>query len=185
MIPLHVARRIQAVVFEKKNGQLGVAMTTPRSPAALEELASYLGPDITPHVATEVGILAALDEVKEETTAAVPSPSNASFIGAGDAWDRLWSPPRLRSRDLLRVKHRKDDRGGHLASTYPGLAPIPEGGQPGVAGPLEDKVYRQLLREVVHRDEIGDLLLRRASAVLDRSCLLAVHSGKVVGWVAG
>ena len=60
MVPLHVARRLQAMVFERKNGHLGVAMTTPRSPATLEEIVSYVGMDIKPHVSTEVGILAAL-----------------------------------------------------------------------------------------------------------------------------
>jgi hypothetical protein len=184
MIPLHVARRVQVVVFEKKEGSLGVAMTTPRNPAAIEEVVSYLGLDITPHVATEVGILTALAEVKEESTTAAPSTPNAGFVGAGDSWDRLWSPPRLRSSDLLRARQRGGDGGAQLASTFPGLAPVPESGRPATVGPLEDEVYRQLLREATHRDEVGDLLLRRATAILDRCYLLAVHSGKVVGWLA-
>lgn len=184
MIPLHVSRRIQAVVFEKKEGHLGVAMTTPRNPAAIEEVVSYLGLDIKPHVATEVGILTALAEIKEEsTTAPAPAP-DPGFVGARDEWDRLWSPPKMRSTDLLRVHRRASHATVQLASTFPGLAPVPEGTRASAVGPLEDEVYRQLLREVEHRDEVGDLLLRRAIAILDRCYLLAVHSGKVVGWLA-
>ena len=184
MVPLHVARRVQVVVFEKKEGKLGVAMTMPRSPRAIEEIVSYLGLDIEPHVATEVGILTALAEVKEEdpTIAETRNPETG-FVGSTDEWDRLWTPAMLRSIDLLRSGPGR--RGGEpqLASTFPGLATVPEGGRPGVGGPLDDETYCQLLREVRSRDEIGDLLLRRSTVILDRCFLLAVHSGKVVGWL--
>lgn len=186
LIPLHVARRIQAVVFEKKEGSIGVAMTTPRNPAAIEEVVSYLGLDITPHVATEVGILTALAEVKEEATETVPIPKvpEIGFVGAKDQWDRLWSPPKLRSTDLLQTGKKNNGDSAQLASTFPELAPVPESGRPVAVGPLEKHVYRLLLRDVKHRDEVGELLLRRATAILDRCYLLAVHSGKVAGWLA-
>jgi hypothetical protein len=185
LIPLHVSRRVQVVVFEKKEGVLGVAMTTPRSPAAIEEVVSYLGLDIKQHVATEVGILTALAEIKEEepNTAAPKSPA-AGFVGSKDEWDRLWRPPKLRSADLLRTGRAQGGGKAQLASTFPGLAPVPESTRPVAGDPLEDQVYRQLLREVQHRDEVGDLLLRRSMAFLHRCYLLAVHSGKVVGWLA-
>jgi hypothetical protein len=185
MIPLHVARRIQAVVFEKRDGHLGVAMTTPRNPSAIEEVVSYLGLDIKPHVATEVGILTALAEIKEEESApeARQSAPSAGFVGAKDEWDRLWAPPRMRSVDLLKTGRRQSGGRTQLASTFPALTPVPEGSSPSAFGPLEHEVYCQLLREVNHRDEVGDLLLRRATAILDRCYLLAVHSGKVVGWL--
>jgi hypothetical protein len=185
MIPLHVARRLQVVVFEKKDGNLGVAMTTPRSPAAIEEVVSYLGLDIKPHVATEIGILTALAEIKEEEpTTATPKTPMIGFVGSKNDWDRLWTPPKLRSTDLLRPRREKDAGRAPLASTFPGLAPVPESSRPTAGGPLDDEVYRQLLRDVTHRDEVGDLLLRRSTAFLDRCYLLAVHSGKVVGWLA-
>ncbi len=184
MIPLHVARRVQVVVFEKKEGNLGVAMTTPRSPSAIEEIVSYVGLDIKPHVATEVGILTALTEVKEEepTIAATETPE-AGFVGAGSEWDRLWVPAKLRSSDLLRTGRGQGDGNPQLASTFPGLAPVPESSQPVSGGPLDDEIYGQLLREARSRDEVGDLLLRRSTAILDRCYLLAVHSGKVAGWL--
>jgi hypothetical protein len=184
MIPLHVARRIQVVVFEKKEGNLGVAMTTPRSPRVIEEIVSYLGLDIVPHVATEVGILTALAEVKEEepTIAKTKTPVTG-FVGAADEWDRLWTPPMMRSTDLLRTGPGRRDSEAQLASTFPGLAPVSESSRPGSGGPLNDEVYCQLLREVRSRDEVGDLLLRRSIVILDRCFLLAVHSGKVVGWL--
>jgi nitroreductase len=184
MIPLHVCRRVQIVVFEKKEEHLSVAMTTPRNPAAIEEVVSYLGLDIKPHVATEVGILTALAEIKEESKPAAPRTPDAGYIGGRDEWDRLWSPPRLQSTDLLRAGRGQESGSAQLASTYPGLAPVPESGRLAAAGPLEKEVYRQLLREVKHRDEVGDLLLRRTTAILERCYLLAVHSGKIVGWLA-
>jgi hypothetical protein len=185
MIPLHVARRVQVVVFEKREGNLGVAMTTPRSPSAIEEIVSYVGLDIKPHVATEAGILTALDEIsEEEPTAETPKTPGTGFVGAKDEWDQLWKPPTMRSTDLLRTGRGQGGGKGQLASTFPGLAPVPESSRPIAGEPLDDEVYWQLLREVTHRDEVGDLLLRRSSSCLDRCYLLAVHSGKVVGWLA-
>lgn len=185
MIPLHVARRIQVVVFEKREGNLGVAMTTPRSPSAIEEVVSYIGLDIKPHVATEVGILTALAEIREEeSTTATPETPGTGFVGGKDEWDQLWKPPKMRSTDLLRTGREQGGGKAQLASTFPDLAPVPESSRPVAGDPLDDEVYRELLGEVTHRDEVGDLLLRRAAAFLDRCYLLAVHSGKVVGWLA-
>ena len=89
----------------------------------------------------------------------------------------------MRSSDLLRARQRGSVDRAHLASTFPDLTPVPESSRPAAQGPLDDDAFRRLLREVIHRDEVGDLLLRRATAILDRCYLLAVHSGKVVGWL--
>jgi hypothetical protein len=184
LIPLQVARRVQVVVFEQKEGNTGVAMTTPRNPAAIEEVVSYLGLDIKPHVATEVGILAALAEIKAKDEAVSAPASQSSGGGASDEWQQLWTPPKLRSSELLRIPQRGPDVSALMASTFPGLSPVPGSGRSVARGPLDDELYRQLLGEVAQRDEVGDLLLRRAASILDRCCLLAVHSGKVVGWLA-
>ncbi len=66
LIPFNVAVRLQALVFDRKDGVLSVAMTAPRNPAAIEEVISYAGLDIKPHVATEIGIMSALREMKLE-----------------------------------------------------------------------------------------------------------------------
>jgi len=184
MVPLHVAHRLQAMVFERKNGHLGVAMTTPRSPATLEEIVSYVGMDIKPHVSTEVGILAALAEVREEPEVSRPRSNEHGFIDETDAWQFMWTPPALRSTDLLRPQTHPSVDDVPLAATFPELSPIP--GRGGSATPeyLDDETFGALLREAKHRDEVGDLLLRRAAAVLSRCCLLAVHSGRIVGWLA-
>lgn len=185
MIPRDVARRLQVLVFEEKDGDLSVAMTTPRNPAAIEEVVSYIGLDITPHVATEAGILTALAEIPEEE-ASTPAPRSPEpgFVDASDEWQRLWTPPRMQSIDLLRSSSRALKGKPPMASTFPGLAPVPDSKRPPAAGPLGDEPYRQLLREVDQRDQVGELVLRRALTVLERCCLLAVHSGKVVGWLA-
>jgi nitroreductase len=183
LIPLHVARRLQVVVFEKKDGDLSVAMTTPRSPSAIEEVVSYIGLDIKPHVASEIGILTALAEIKEEEAPEVSQPPGTGYVPATDEWQRLWTPPKLRSSDVLRARPPRPAANSPVASTYPGLTPVPESSRPASVGPLDKDLYRQLLRQVEHRDEVGDLLLRRATAILERCYLLAVHSGKMVGWL--
>jgi hypothetical protein len=71
-----------------------------------------------------------------------------------------------------------------MAATFPDLAPVPSSSEGGAMSPIDDTAYPLLLREAQHRDEVGELLLRRALAVLDRCYLLAVHSGKIVGWLA-
>lgn len=184
LIPLDVARRLQVVVFDKKEGKLSVAMTTPRSPAAIEEVASYVGLDITAHVATEIGILTALSEVKEAQDGPPLRSAEAAFRGADEEWQRLWKPPVLRASDLLQPRHPRRDADVPLAATFPGLAPVPDSGVIAADGALDDEAYNQLLRDADHRDEVGELLLRRASATLERCYLLAVHSGHLVGWLA-
>ena len=184
LVPLHVARRLQVVVFERKNGNLGVAMTTPRSPAALEEVISYVGLDIVPHVATETGILTALAEVRQESVMSAAEPNGHGFIEEADEWQFMWTPPALQSTDLLRPRKRPVSDDSPMAATFPELAPVPAGGRGTTPEYLDDEIFGFLLRDAKHRDEIGDFLLRRAAAILGRCCLLAVHSGRVVGWLA-
>jgi len=184
MVPLKVARRLQAIVFERKNGHFGVAMTTPRSPATLEEIVSYVGMDIKPHVSTEVGILAALAEVREEPEVSRPRSDGPGFIDETDAWQFMWTPPAMRSTDLLQLRARPSLEDVPMAATFPELASVPDGGRSATPEYLDDETFGTLLREAKHRDEVGDLLLRRAAAVLSRCCLLAVHSGRIVGWLA-
>ena len=92
------------------------------------------------------------------------------------------SPPPLTPRDLLRPRGRRVADGIAPAATFPGLAPVPAGAGP-ADEPLGDEAYTALLRAAEHRDEVGDLLLQRALASIDRCCLLALHSGKIVGWL--
>ena len=176
------------MVFEKRGEKFGVAMTTPRNPAAIEEVISHLGLEIKPHVATETGILEALSTFQGDANSAAGGSRRrrpvVEAVGAADAWDRLWKPPKLRSSDLLAVKGKKDNGNNPMASTFPGLAPIAERNRSAAAGPLDSKAYRQMLCQARNRDEVGELLLRRASAILDRCFLLVVHTGKVVGWLA-
>ena len=70
-----------------------------------------------------------------------------------------------------------------LAATYPGLAPIPNGGVMTVEE-LDNEIFSSLLGNAEHRDEVGRLLLHRAAAIVERCYLLAVHSEQVVGWLA-
>ncbi len=71
-----------------------------------------------------------------------------------------------------------------MAATFPGLAPVPSSASGDARGPLDDTAFSVMLRDARHRDEVGELLLRRVSGILDRCYLLAVHSGKIVGWLA-
>ncbi len=184
LVPLHVARRLQVVVFERKNGNLGVAMTTPRSPAALEEVISYVGLDIVPHVATEIAILTALAKFREESEIRAAESNGHGFINEADEWQFMWTPPALQSTDLLRPRRRPESADFPMAATFPELAPVPAGGRGATPEYLDDETFGTFLRDAKHRDEVGDFLLRRAAAILSRCCLFAVHSGRVVGWLA-
>ncbi len=183
MIPPEVGRRIQAMVFDQNNGTLSVAMTSPRSPAAFEEVVNHVGLDIKPHIATEPAILAALHQVEDEPDETeAPKPSLLSTSPAiADDWQRLWTPKALKASDLLQPRSRSVREEIPPAATFPGLAPAPAGGT-SRSGPLEDEAFAVLLREAASRDEVADLVLRRSLAIVNRCCLLAVHSGKVVGW---
>ena len=70
-----------------------------------------------------------------------------------------------------------------MAATFPELAPVPETGTV-TASVLDTDTFGSLLKSVEHRDDVGDLLLRRGAAILKRCYLLAVHSGKIAGWLA-
>ena len=182
LVPVHVGRRLQAVVFKRLNGRLSVAMTNPRDPAAIEEIVSYTGLEITPHVATETGVLAALADLEDDVVEFLREVEHSGASGTGNDWDRLWAPPPLRPIDLLRARGRASVAKKLLSATFPGLVPVPDSGT-SAAEPLGDKAFRSLLHGAVQRDDIGELLLRRVIAVLTRCSLFAVHSGRVVGWM--
>ncbi len=186
MIPLNVALRLQAMVFDRRDGELSVAMTAPRNPAALEEVISYVGLDIKPHVATEIGIMTALQDMKleEQIEEAPPPMVDIAAGGAADQWQRLWTPPALQAQDLLhpRTVAARDEI--PMAATFPGLSPVPSSASGDARDPLDDTAFSILLRDARHRDEVGELLLRRAAAMLERSFLLAVHPGKIAGWLS-
>jgi len=187
MLPLHVAGRLRAVVFKKSEHGFGVAMTNPKNPATLDEIISIVGREIEPHVATEAGILTALSEIGDgagDDGVGIEEQRNGPAGNGRDGWVRLWAPRTLNASDLLRTPKRSVSATTPLSATYPGLTPVPDVSSVAVAGSLDDKGYRALLHTADHRDEVGELLLRRATSTLDRCCLFAVHSGRVVGWMA-
>jgi len=184
LVPVHVGQRLQAVVFKRQNGRLSVAMTNPRDPAAIEEIVSYTGLEITPHVATETAVQAALADLEDDVIEFAREVEHSGDTKIGNDWDRLWAPPPLRPIDLLRTRGRASVKKTPLSATFPDLVPVPDSGASAAAVPLGDKAFRSLLHGAVRRDDIGELLLRRAIAILARCSLFAVHSGRVVGWMA-
>jgi len=126
---------------------------------------------------------AAVDATAAAGEAAVDAAADAA-AGAVDDWQRLWTPPALQASDLLHPRAVSARNEIPMAATFPGLAPVPFAAAGDARGPLDDTAFSILLREARHRDEVGELLLRRVAAVLERSYLLAVHAGKIVGWLA-
>ncbi len=195
MVPLDVARRLQVVVFDRNGADLSVAMTAPRDPAILAEVLSHVDMIIKPHVATEVAILTALSEVGKEVPAPLPgetdstrgvSRANESDVVHGadlEEWQSLWSPPALQAKDLLRPRQNRTPESVPLAATFPGLAPVPAGNVMR-AEKLDNETFSAMLGNAQHRDEVGRILLRRASAIVERCYLLAVYSDQIVGWLA-
>jgi hypothetical protein len=183
IIPPQVARRLQVMVFERNGSCLSMAMTNPRNPGTIEEVVSYVGLDIAPHVATEAGILDALAEV-DDGEEPKREARREGFTDTSNQWQRLWTPQPLQPKAMIRRRFAKPTEEGAAAATFPGLTPVPNGSSLAAEVPLEREVYQALLKDAEHRDQIGDLLLRRACALLDRCYLLAVHSGRLVGWLA-
>lgn len=182
IIPVDLARRLQVMVFVRKGSSFGVAMTNPRNPAVTEEIVSYVGLDMTPYVATEAGILSALADIDGGGEPAADQPAQG-FIDPNNEWSTLWSPPRLRASTFIRRRRRRPHDHPTMAASFPGLTPIPDGSSGADTAPIDAGIYHALLRDAEHRDEIGTLLLRRVSSVLERCYLLALHSGRLVGWL--
>lgn len=184
-LPADALRRLQAVPFERVHNRLRVAMIHPRDPAALEELGSLTELKVEPHVATETAVLRVLAEVDGGILGRGSSPEVAP-AAPPDAgwWDRLWSPPRVRSRDLFdRGAPPRRARPRVLMATFPDLVPV-VGVTLAESELLDEPTFIERLKEVRHRDEVGDLLVRFASRYMNRVCLFAVHRRKVVGWMA-
>jgi hypothetical protein len=148
----------------------------------MEEIVNYVGLDMTPYVATEEGILAALAGIEggDETAS---ERAHQGFVDPDNEWRTLWAPTQLRPSALIHHHRRRRESDTTMAASFPSLLPVPNGGTMSDAGALDPRSYASLLRDAEHRDEIGALLLRRVSAVLERSYLLALHSGRLVGWL--
>jgi hypothetical protein len=187
-VPAAVLRRLQAVPFERTRWRLRVAMTSPRDPAALEELAAHTDLKIEPYVATEAAVMNSLqwltDEAEAESkTEEAPEPTRPK-LDLPD-WEELWKAPTIGPDDLFKVRPaavRSDNT--PLLSTFPGLAPVVEMPGGGVDEVLEDEAFVQRLQEVRHRDDVGRLITRYAERFLGRVCLFALHKDRVVGWMA-
>ncbi len=183
-LPAEALRRLQAVPFDRAGNRLQVAFINPREPGAMEELATLTDLVLEPFVATEAAVLRVLGELEEAVVERMPA-FEQEGRAAGEWWDQLWRPGRVGPRDLVLRRNGARPRGGRrvLLATYPELVPV-AGTTTTEAELLDEGTFIERLREVSHRDEIGDLLLRYASRYLNRLCLFAIHRGKAVGWMA-
>ena len=183
-LPAEVELRLQAVPFDRLHNRLQVAMTNPRDPAALEELAAQTDRTLEPYVATETAVLKVLAELGEDFS--MPAPGQAAAPRADDTWwEELWKPPRVGPGHLLRRQKppRRGGGGRAFLATFPGLTPVAGVNLAEQPDLLDEETFVAELKEVRHRDQVGDLLVRFASRYLDRVCLFAIHRGRAVGWL--
>ena len=184
-LPADAQRRLQAVPFERVHNRLRVAMIHPRNPAALEELGSLTELAVEPYVATENAVLRLLAEVDGGQVGRTALPEDAAATPPDVGWwDRLWTPPRVGAHELFdRRSPVRLVRPRVLMATFPDLVPV-VGVTLAESELLDEPTFVERLKEVHHRDEVGELLVRFASRYLSRVCLFAVHRRRVVGWMA-
>ena len=185
-LPLEVMKRLLVVPFDNHEGRLQVATINPRDPAALEELSGLTDLVVEPYVATEPAIKKALDELSPDfgkKRAPVAALEGSCKVPDSADWDRLWVPLQVDPAELLsrRTERRSDTE--FLVASYPELTPMVGVGdsEPEV---LDEQGFLLRLQDARTRDDVGNLLLRYAAAMLSRVCLFAVFKGRVVGWMA-
>lgn len=186
LLPAARARHLRAVPVRRSGDVLRVAMANPGDPAAVEEIEEATGLKVEPAVATESAVELALAERTRETGQVGREADDVTSAAVPAArWEDLWRPPRLRPHELLEVVPRSLACEEPIRrATFPGLAPVAAGERVDDDLPLDSAAYRRELQEARHRDEVGELLLRYALGLLARVCLFAVHSGRIVGWLA-
>jgi hypothetical protein len=183
LIPANHARRLQAVPFQQADKQLYVAMTNPRDPMAIEEIAEMTGLAVAPYVATEAAVMGVINRLNGD-----PAADEGESLGREPVteWDALWSPPRVLPAQLLNLRRCAPSRPAEAprVATFPGLAPFEGEHELEAEHELDEASYRELLAAADHRDTVGRLVLRYAASFFGRLCLFVVHRGSVVGWMA-
>ncbi len=186
LLPAKVARRLEAVPFGNGADTLRVAMVNPNDPATIDEISQITGMRVEPFVATEAAIKGLIAELEDDLVEMVPEggQDGSAAVDDGAAWEELWSPPRLRPPQLLIPPRRQPEVAEPLLATFPGLEPVVEEVASEPEHAIDEATFRERLSQVRYRDEVARLLLRLAAGYLGRLCLLAVHRGTVVGWMA-
>jgi len=186
LLPLKIARRLNAVPFGKFQKTLQVAMSNPRDEAVVEEIRSATGLDVEPFVVTEATLNAALERLGIEKESA-PGPV-VREAGAGlpdSSWENLWDgvPPSpevfLSLPDTFEVEG--DD--GISYVTYPGLAPVGDPFNVATPGFLDAEGLGRALSAADTRDSVGSALLAYAARYLTRLCLFSIYKDQVHGWL--
>ncbi len=187
LISEELQRRWLAVPFERGPGVLGVAMVNPRDLHARSEIERLAGLKVRPHVASEVAVLKVLDISRSELARAGEGAAGRPARSVDpEAWNHLWAPPRLQSRELSAVGCRDPEGGGEpeLAS-FPELVPLLRVERSAVWSGLDQAQLRAGLLRATHRDDVARLLVGFARSRLERVFLLAVHREAARGWMSG
>jgi hypothetical protein len=186
-LPVHIARRLQAVPFADAGTCVKVAMTNPNDRAAIEEIGTYVRKTLIPHVASEGAVLAAIGAAEAED---VDWPADADAEVAGrsdgeaDGWNRLWEPPRLRPAELFRTTAARPSEQTVIMATFPDLSPVGARRGSMFEPTIDDRTFSELMYQTCHRDGIASILTRLGVSIYDRACLFSVNHGIVSGWMA-
>ncbi len=185
LVPAEVQLRLLAVPFELRTDLLSVGMVNPRDLEAIDELSRVTGMRVHPFVACESAVRKLADTFGDEIEAPIQTGQGPREAVPSSAWDSLWLVPRASGADLAAVRMPATAaREVGLLATFPELVPVLDAGGWDGAETLDDESFRRGLRRAVHRDEIGDLLMRYAARLLSRIALFSVHKERVVGWMA-
>lgn len=185
LIPVEVARRLQAVPFERMQRQLQVAMVNPRDEMARDEIRSLTGLMVEPYVATEVAIQEALqvlaaDAGEDEIWGTVEHqpPAHESIE---DPWRE--PPPDAEWLASFTGEPTPEAGPGVRWSTYPGLTPVVDLERVAIDSGLDRADFERALNGATHRDEVGRALMDYASHYFTRMVLFSVHKERISGWM--
>ncbi len=186
LLPLKVARRLNAIPFGKMQKTLRVAMSNPRDEAAIEEIRSVTGLDVEPYVVTEATLSDALERLGIEKEPAPGPTVREAGAGLSDSgWENLWNgvPPSPEVFLSLSDTPEAESDDGISYVTYPGLAPVVDPFNVATPGFLDAEGLSRALSAADTRDSVGSALLAYAARYLTRLCLFSVYKDQVHGWL--
>jgi hypothetical protein len=187
LLPEPMVRRLRAIPFRTIRDRIQVAMSNPADAGVIDRIANFTQFHVEPFVASDSSIDRALDRVPKLRE--VPQDTSEELLtevvdeeGPIEDWDQLWKSSLDPSR-LLRVHSRPKAAKVVLVARFPTLEPVGVAERKATLTITDDKEFVRLLGTAATAADVGEILVRYSSQMLDRVCVFAVHHGKISGWI--
>lgn len=187
LLPESMLRGLRVVPFRKVRDRIQVAMSSPGDARTIDRIANFTQLHVEPFVTTDRTIERAIERVPKLHEVATESGeellTEVVYVEEGaKLWDRLWAP-QIEPAAVLRTHSRPRAARVVLVATFPGLEQVGSGGAAAVRTVMDDEILARTLGDAATAAEVGETLVHYAGQYLDRVCLLAVHHGKISGWI--